>query len=60
MTDPIEFIEERSAILEFCAGKPRTAAESLALREVVARYGQEAGHEAHAHIVKRRTQEGRA
>lgn len=56
----IEFTEERAATLEYDAGKTRTAAESMALREVVAKYGKAAGHEAHAHVVKRRELEGRA
>lgn len=41
--DVIEFWTERSAVIEFEARLPRLNAESMALKEVVARYGQEAG-----------------
>jgi hypothetical protein len=39
----IEDFRERAAIMEFCAGLPRINAESMALRDIVARMGQEAG-----------------
>lgn len=41
----IEHFEERAAIIQYDSGLPRANAESLALREVVARYGQDAGKE---------------
>lgn len=39
----IEDWEERAAIMEHCAELPRPNAESLALRDLVQRRGQEAG-----------------
>lgn len=39
----IEDWQERAAIMEFDAGMPRPNAESMALRDVVDRRGQEAG-----------------
>lgn len=54
--DPVsimEFWSERSAVIEFEAQIPRINAESMALKEVVARYGQEAGR-----MVQRHRKEG--
>lgn len=45
----IEAFEERAAIREYEAGQPRLNAESGALREVVERYGKEAGRAVQRH-----------
>ena len=42
-------------MIEFEAGKSRVHAESMALQEVVAHLGQEAGREAYAHMNARKT-----
>lgn len=47
--DVIEFFEERAAITEFEARLPRLNAESMALKEVVERYGKEAGRMVQRH-----------
>ena len=52
--DAREWFEERAAVIEFEAGKSRVHAESMALQEVVAHLGQEAGRKAYAHMNARR------
>jgi len=41
-------------VIEFEGGERRIHAESMALREVVERFGKEAGREAYAHMNTRR------
>lgn len=45
MTDAIEHWRERAAIMEYDGELQRANAESLALKEVVRIYGQDAGRE---------------
>lgn len=59
MTDAKEFFEERAGILEHDAGFTRTQAESMALRETVSKYGQEAIKPVYELMLERRKKEGR-
>ena len=54
LSPAVEWFEERAAVIEFEAGKSRIHAESMALQEVVAHLGQEAGRKAYAHMNARR------
>ena len=54
LSPAVEWFEERAAVIEFEAGKSRVHAESMALQEVVAHLGQEAGRKAYAHMNARR------
>lgn len=54
LSPAIEWFEERAAVIEYEAGKARIHAESLALQEVVAHLGKEAGREAYDHMHARR------
>jgi hypothetical protein len=51
--EAIEDWEERSAIMEYDAELPRPNAESLALRDLVARRGQDAGRAVQEHRRKK-------
>lgn len=55
LSPAVEWFEERAAVIEFEGGERRIHAESMALREVVERFGKEAGREAYAHMNARRT-----
>jgi hypothetical protein len=52
--DIIEAYEECAAIIEYSAGIKRRNAESIALRAISERYGQDAAKVAHRHAEARR------
>lgn len=54
MIEAIEFFEERSAVIEYDGKEKRIHAESLALREIAPKFGQEAAKAVYAHMQKGR------
>lgn len=54
MKEAIEVFEEKSAIYEFCGGKSRIHAESLALREIAPKFGSAAAKAVYAHMHEKR------
>jgi hypothetical protein len=52
--EAIEHFEERAAVIEHMGGLDRIKAESLALREIAPKFGNEAAQKVYAHMQKRR------
>lgn len=57
--DIIEAFEHVASLIEYDGGLPRRNAESLALRIIAERYGQDAAKVANAHAEERRAREAR-